>query len=453
MLGSTLWRTRMSDSADSHGRGESSMNSVTAICRAVPNAPVRGMLGDINLTGVLDSATNCGGELIRSAGTLIDPCLASIDWETRTAWVAAGATVSAISRALLIEGWVLEHLGGASTMTLGGMLALEVQGPYSRRRTKEETLPRKIQFVDGRGQRRKLARDAKDATNLAAVVGALGLTGYTTAAQVAIRPVSSGWMLVDSRKFDDFEGICEELLTIPVDHYAYAKLDPTAVGSGHGRGTVVTGRHARVVDLPATRQAGALEYVASTPVRSATVLPLKLSGTSGTRAIQTLTHRTAAPLRRDQLVPISTFFHSVAEARLESKRAAKTLTYEFAVPTEHGDLIPQFLERLVQVDGTGDHATLQRCSKSLGAPLSYTIDGWLFGIELASDSPGLGRMLDEWDERVTTAGGRVVLASDSRIRPDVLSTMYPGLQRWHALRDELDPGRIFCSDLSRRLNL
>ena len=59
--------------------------------------------------------------------------------------------------------------------------------------------------------------------------------------------------------------------------------------------------------------------------------------------------------------------------------------------------------------------------------------------------------LDELDELVVSANGRVYLAKDGRLGGDRLRAMYPRLGEWLVARRRLDPAEMFVSDLWRRI--
>jgi hypothetical protein len=60
------------------------------------------------------------------------------------------------------------------------------------------------------------------------------------------------------------------------------------------------------------------------------------------------------------------------------------------------------------------------------APLSFPRPGWSLALDFPAD-PILAPVLDDLDTQVAAAGGRVYLVKDSRLRPDVLTDMYPQL--------------------------
>lgn len=79
--------------------------------------------------------------------------------------------------------------------------------------------------------------------------------------------------------------------------------------------------------------------------------------------------------------------------------------------------------------------------------------GWTLALDIPTGPTGLGSFLDELDQDVAAAGGRVCLAKDSRPRPEPLAAVYPRLDEFRSLRAELDPRAVFVSDLSRRLSI
>jgi len=85
--------------------------------------------------------------------------------------------------------------------------------------------------------------------------------------------------------------------------------------------------------------------------------------------------------------------------------------------------------------------------------LSFPMAGWTLALDFPARTPGLAALFARLDRLVVEAGGRVYLAKDSRVPPDVLAEMYPRLPEFRKLRADLDPAGILASDLARRLGL
>jgi decaprenylphospho-beta-D-ribofuranose 2-oxidase len=80
------------------------------------------------------------------------------------------------------------------------------------------------------------------------------------------------------------------------------------------------------------------------------------------------------------------------------------------------------------------------------------LKGWTLALDIPV-TPGLEPLLDELDEQVVGVGGRIYLAKDSRVRPELIPEMYPRFDQWREVRAKLDPHGRFHSDMARRLDL
>jgi decaprenylphospho-beta-D-ribofuranose 2-oxidase len=127
--------------------------------------------------------------------------------------------------------------------------------------------------------------------------------------------------------------------------------------------------------------------------------------------------------------------------------------YQFVVPYGAEQVVRTSLERLSAVRAPTFLAVLKRFEHDSQSMLGFPISGWTLALDVPTGIPELGALLDDLDELVANAGGRVYFTKDARLRPELVRDMYPRLEEWRAARGALDPDGRLRSDLDRRLNL
>jgi decaprenylphospho-beta-D-ribofuranose 2-oxidase len=163
--------------------------------------------------------------------------------------------------------------------------------------------------------------------------------------------------------------------------------------------------------------------------------------------------RKAPRHRVGEIQPLGTFFHPLDCVsdwnRLYGQRGF--VQYQFVVPMNRDDIVRRALQTLSGARCPSFLTVLKRFGPGTPGPLSFPMPGWTLALDLPAATPELPRLLDALDKEIVAAGGRVYLAKDARMRPELLPAMYPELDRWRKVRHELDPDNLLCSDLARRL--
>jgi decaprenylphospho-beta-D-ribofuranose 2-oxidase len=127
--------------------------------------------------------------------------------------------------------------------------------------------------------------------------------------------------------------------------------------------------------------------------------------------------------------------------------------YQFVVPFGEETAMRRVIERISAAGAASFLAVLKRFGPSNEAPLSFPQEGWTLALDMPGGSRNLGELLHGLDDLVLAAGGRNYFAKDAHTSHTTIRRGYPRLAEWQAVRDRVDPHRVWQSDLGRRLRL
>jgi decaprenylphospho-beta-D-ribofuranose 2-oxidase len=393
-----------------------------------------------------DAAQNAGGRVLMMEGLAhvrdvnIAEGLVSAD---------AGVSIEALTRALLPLGLFVPVTPGTWHVTLGGAIAADVHGKNHHADGSFCDHLESFELVTPAGETVTVrpGDELFDAT-----AGGMGLTGVIVSATVRMLKVASPRMVVDRERARDLDDVMARMSEHDDDYrYSVAWIDCLASGRSLGRSVLIRGDHA--ADGNGSNGSGAA--LGGVRLSAPAWTPPGLLRRSTIRAFNEAFYRSAPKRETGRVEGLREFFYPLDAVGSWNRIYGPSgfLQYQLVVPYGREDALRGALERLSAAGAPSFLAVLKRFGEQRTGMISFPMKGWTLALDIPATVPGLAQLLDGLDELVAEAGGRVYLAKDSRLRPDVLASMYPRLGEWRAARERVDPVGTMQSDLARRLEL
>lgn len=394
------------------------------------------------------------GDAAQSGGaTVIDMTSMTgfrLDADNMSVTAEAGASIDEILRKIVPRGFFVPVSAGTRIITVGGAIAADIHGKNHHRDGSFGAHVTELVVINGLGEQETLTpKDPK----FWATIGGMGLTGIITSATFTVIPIQTSYISVDTERAKDLEDVMSRMFARDHEYrYTVAWIDSV---SSTGRGVITRGDHASIEQCNSEGIKDPEGYDPKNIATAPGLVPSGLLNKLSVRAFNEGWYRKHPRSRVGELQRIGAFFHPLDGIqdwnRIYGPRGF--LQYQFQVPDSHSDLVAVALNKLREIGAPSFLTVLKRFGPGNRAPLSFPQSGWTLAADIPAGIPGLGRALDQLDDLISNAGGRLYLAKDSRQSPANFARTYPRLDEWRGIRDTMDPNHVFASDLSRRLEI
>jgi len=383
-----------------------------------------------------DSCLNAGGGLLRT------PRMARCHFFDQTNGILradAGLSLAELHKITVPQGWFVAVTPGTKFVTLGGAVANDVHGKN------HHLIGSFGHHVRALGLRRSdgtlLECGPHSETDLfRATIGGLGLTGLVEWVEIALQPITSSDVEVETIRF----GHVNEFFALSADSaawpYTVSWIDCHGRDANLGRGLFARGRHATTGPLVAQRKGLRLSVPLTPPVSLVNSLTVPAFNAA-------YYNRPGATFcGRSHFDP---FFYPLDGLlhwnRMYGPRGF--YQYQCALPHEGAQAAVISLLERIAASGAGSFLVVLKVFGD-AAPaglLSFPRPG----VTLALDFPNLGaetlRLMTSLDEVVMAAGGRLYPAKDARMSAALFQASYPVAQ----FTPFIDP--VFASGFWRRV--
>ncbi|QOV91960.1 FAD-binding oxidoreductase [Humisphaera borealis] len=396
-----------------------------------------------------DSATNAGGGVVLN--TRMD-CLIGFDPATGVVEAESGVSFATLIDLFLPRGYFLPVTPGTKYVTLGGAIAADVHGKNHHRDGTIGNFVQSLQLLTAAGDVVTCSPD-DNADLFWATVGGMGLTGIILSARLKLLPVTSAYLEVAYRRAANLDQAMELLSGGSDRQYSVAWIDCLSAGVSIGRCVLMEADHLPADKLSGRRARQPLKLPARRKRSVPRLFPSFFLGRLAVKAFNKLYYFKHGDGTR--IVDLDRYFYPLDAVhhwnRIYGRRGFVQYQALFSTETARAGL-GELLARIAESGSASFLAVLKRTGEQGKGMLSFPFPGYTLALDLRNNGK-LEALTQSLDAILLKHGGRLYLAKDSTMSPEMFAAMYPRLEAFRAVRQRIDPGNRFSSTQSRRLTI
>jgi len=388
-----------------------------------------------------DAALNTGGCALNMSR--LDRYL-SFDEEAGILEAEAGVRITDIVSTFSPKGWIPAVMPGTGFATLGGAIAADVHGKNHHLEGSFGQHVLDLRLVGADGESRVVSASAEPEI-FRATLGGMGLTGVIESARIRLKPCPNPFMEVRETRIDNLVDYIAAFEASKAP-YSVGWIDATATGPALGRG-IFEEAHVSTRVMPAEKR--------GKPISIPRDAPSFFLAPSVVRAFNAFYFKRVPSIGRTRTRSLLDFFFPLDKLHNWNRLYGKRGFHQFqcVLPTDKAVHVLDEMMRKISASGlAAPLAVLKKMGAGRAGLMSFPMEGYTLAIDFPNRSAAIPLIAD-LEAMSCAAGGRIYLAKDSTLNPDMLAPMYPELGEFQEILRGLDPDGVFRTDLARRLGL
>ena len=364
----------------------------------------------------------------------------------------SGLTLDQILDVIVPAGWFLPVTPGTKFITVGGAVASDVHG--------------KNHHIDGSFSNHILEMEivlasketiscspVSNADLFEATCGGMGLTGIISSVKFQLKKIETSFIRQKQIKADNLEELINLFGEYKQYTYSVAWIDCLKKGNQFGRSILMLGEHASLGDLNDNERRDPLQLPKKKQINFPFNLPSWVLNAFTVKAFNFLFYSKNFKKEINNVIGYEPFFYPLDAILHWNRGYGKNgfVQYQFVLPLEAKNGLIEILQRISD-KGLGSFLAVLKVFGKQESIISFPKEGYTLALDFPVKD-GLLAFLDELDEIVLQYGGRLYMSKDARMKPEILRSGYPDLEKFKDIVRKYNPDGKIHSMQSDRLFL